>query len=151
MLPCSFSEVLAVLRADPVLGEEEGDNEAAQDELYDIGHGSDGERHSTRDPLEEDPGEHGEHVACLAVAVGVDATPAPTPRSTSPVHTCSSPSKDGQSSVSRFHFHARPGVEVLVEMRRVLVVCPGACFSSAMAWSSKSHHVRCPPHVCVNG
>jgi len=108
--------VLAVLRADPVLGEEEGDNEAAQDELYDIGHGSDGERHSTRDPPEEDPGEHGEHVACLAVAVGVDATPAPTPRSTSPVHTCSSPSKDGQSSVSRFHFHARPGVEVLVEM-----------------------------------
>ena len=97
MLPCSFSEVLAVLRADPVLGEEEGDNEAAQDELYDIGHGSDGERHSTRDPLEEDPGEHGEHVACLAVGVGVDATPAPTPRSTSPVHTCSSPSKDGLS------------------------------------------------------
>ncbi|XP_021304723.1 uncharacterized protein LOC110430884 isoform X1 [Sorghum bicolor] len=42
------------------------------------------------------------------------------------------------------------GVEMLVEMRRVLVVCPGACFSSAMAWSSKSHHVRCPPHVCVN-
>jgi hypothetical protein len=55
------------------LGDGVRGGDAEQREEEERRHGGDGQRHGARDPPEEDPGEHCEHVARLSVVVGVGA------------------------------------------------------------------------------
>jgi len=98
--------------------------------------------------LEEDPGEHGEHVVCLAVAAKVHE---PCARLLLPIETrLERPCRLASlPCLSRCGGGARPGAQVLV----VLAGCRGGARHAQQPWRqvANSTTVMYPPHVCVNG